>query len=250
MPTTIEKPRSAGPGSGLGGDWRVIVRNDDHNTFEHVARTLARVIPGVNLDQGHRIADQIHNSGQAIVWSGPREPAEHFWAQLDGGGPDDGPAGAGMRTAGAGRLLGALIALICLVAALDAASAGAAQVPSGFRDEVAFAGLSEPTTFRFAPDGRVFVAEKTGRILVFDSLSDPTPTLFANLAKQVQDAYDRGLLGLALDPGFPARPYVYALYTYDHQPGHERRRTGLGRTSRLRRRLRAAPGTRRSTPAR
>ena len=84
--TTIEKPRSAGPGSGLGGEWRVIVRNDDHNTFEHVARTLADVIPGVSLDQGHRLADQIHNSGLAIVWSGPRETAEHFWEQLDSAG--------------------------------------------------------------------------------------------------------------------------------------------------------------------
>jgi ATP-dependent Clp protease adaptor protein ClpS len=86
MPTTIEKPRSADPGSGLGGDWRVIVRNDNHNTFDHVAATLAQVIPGVTLDQGHRMAEQIHNSGQAIVWSGPREPAEHYWGQLDAAG--------------------------------------------------------------------------------------------------------------------------------------------------------------------
>jgi ATP-dependent Clp protease adaptor protein ClpS len=84
--STIERPRRAGPGSGLGGDWRVIVRNDSHNTFEHVARTLASVIPGVTLEGGHRLADQIHNSGQAIVWSGPREPAEHFWEQLDSAG--------------------------------------------------------------------------------------------------------------------------------------------------------------------
>lgn len=86
MSTTIEKPRSAGPGSGLGGVWRVIVRNDDHNTFEHVARTLAAVIPGVSLEAGHRLADQIHNSGQAIVWSGAREPAEHYWEQLNTAG--------------------------------------------------------------------------------------------------------------------------------------------------------------------
>jgi ATP-dependent Clp protease adaptor protein ClpS len=84
--TTIERPRSAGPDSGLGGDWRVIVRNDNHNTFEHVAATLARVIPGVDLEQGHLIADRIHNSGQAIVWSGPREPAEHYWEQLKSAG--------------------------------------------------------------------------------------------------------------------------------------------------------------------
>ena len=83
MSATLEKPRVAGPGSGLGGNWRVIVRNDNHNTFDHVAQTLARVLPGVNLDQGHRIAEQIHNSGQAIVWTGPREPAEHYWEQLE-----------------------------------------------------------------------------------------------------------------------------------------------------------------------
>ncbi len=84
--STIERPRSAGPDSGLGGNWRVIVRNDNHNTFEHVAATLARVLPGVSLEQGHRFADQIHNSGQAIVWSGHREPAEHYWAELDAAG--------------------------------------------------------------------------------------------------------------------------------------------------------------------
>ena len=80
--TTIERPRTSGPGSGLGGNWRVIVRNDSHNTFEHVAATLARVLPGIDYAGGYRIADQIHTSGQAIVWSGPREPAEHYWAQL------------------------------------------------------------------------------------------------------------------------------------------------------------------------
>jgi ATP-dependent Clp protease adaptor protein ClpS len=64
----------------------VIVRNDDHNTFDHVANTLARVVPGVSLEQGHRLADRIHNSGQAIVWAGPREPAELYWQQLSEAG--------------------------------------------------------------------------------------------------------------------------------------------------------------------
>jgi ATP-dependent Clp protease adaptor protein ClpS len=86
MTTTIEKPREAGPGAGLGGEWRVIVCNDNHNTFEHVAETLARVLPGMTVAQGLEIADRIHNSGQAIVWSGPREPAEHYWSQLEAAG--------------------------------------------------------------------------------------------------------------------------------------------------------------------
>ena len=82
MSQTLEKPRTGGPGTGLGGAWRVIVRNDDHNTFEHVARTLARFIPGVSQDRGMQIAEVIHNSGQAIVYSGMQETAELYWEQL------------------------------------------------------------------------------------------------------------------------------------------------------------------------
>lgn len=84
--TTIEKPHQAGPGSDFGGNWRVIVRNDNHNTFDHVAETLASVLPGITISQGHQIAERIHNTGQAIVWSGPRETAEHYWEQLNGAG--------------------------------------------------------------------------------------------------------------------------------------------------------------------
>jgi glucose/arabinose dehydrogenase len=68
---------------------------------------------------------------------------------------------------------------------------------------------------RFSPDGRVFVAEKTGRIKVFDSLTDTTPTTFADLRTSVYSYLDTGLLGLALPPNFPTSPYVYVLYTYD-----------------------------------
>ena len=79
---TVERPRSAGPDEGLGGNWIVIVLNDDHNTFDHVANTLARVIPGVSVESGYAFANRIHNSGQAAVWTGPREPAELYWEQL------------------------------------------------------------------------------------------------------------------------------------------------------------------------
>jgi ATP-dependent Clp protease adaptor protein ClpS len=84
--TTVEEPSVRDPGSGLGGHWRVIVLNDDHNTFEGVARTLSRVLPGVSYDQGMSLANKIHSSGQAIVWSGPREPAELYWEELNEAG--------------------------------------------------------------------------------------------------------------------------------------------------------------------
>jgi ATP-dependent Clp protease adaptor protein ClpS len=83
---TLERPRTGGPDSGVGGNWLVIVLNDDHNTFDHVASTLARVVPGVSVDDGYRLADRIHSSGQAIVWRGPKEQAELYWEQLDDAG--------------------------------------------------------------------------------------------------------------------------------------------------------------------
>ena len=86
MTETVELPRTRGPGGGLGGDWRVIVRNDDHNTFDHVAATLARVIPGISVNQGYEIADRIHHAGLALVWSGVQEIAEHYWQQLSEAG--------------------------------------------------------------------------------------------------------------------------------------------------------------------
>jgi ATP-dependent Clp protease adaptor protein ClpS len=79
---TVERPRTGGPDSGVGGNWSVIVLNDDHNTFDHVARTLSNVIPGISLDDGYRLADRIHNSGQAIVWTGAKETAELYWELL------------------------------------------------------------------------------------------------------------------------------------------------------------------------
>jgi len=86
MSLTVELPRVGGPGSGVGGLWRVVVLNDDYNTFDHVAETLASVIPGVTLADGYRFADRIHNTGMAIVWSGPREDGEQYWTQLDDAG--------------------------------------------------------------------------------------------------------------------------------------------------------------------
>jgi ATP-dependent Clp protease adaptor protein ClpS len=82
MGETVELPRTQGPDSGLGGAWRVIVLNDDHNTFDHVAHTLARWIPGVDVSRGYAMADRIHNTGRAIVYTGPQEPAELYWEQL------------------------------------------------------------------------------------------------------------------------------------------------------------------------
>jgi ATP-dependent Clp protease adaptor protein ClpS len=86
-PATLTPPRERtrrrrGSGSGLGQPWRVIVLNDDHNTFQGVAFALSSVLPGVTYDGGMALANRIHSTGQAIVWSGLREQAELYWSQL------------------------------------------------------------------------------------------------------------------------------------------------------------------------
>jgi glucose/arabinose dehydrogenase/PKD repeat protein len=118
------------------------------------------------------------------------------------------------------KLVAYLLGAACLLAAA-APAAAAATFPKGFQDSVVVAGLNEPTAVRFAADGRVFVAEKSGRVLVYDGLDDESPTLFADLRLQVFNGSDRGLLGLALDPRFPLDPYVYVLYSHDAPIGGE-----------------------------
>ena len=89
MTQTLTPPKERldrGTGSGTGDAWRVIVLNDDHNTFEGVAFALSAVLPGVDYDGGMRFADKIHNAGQAVVWSGQQEQAELYWEQLGGHG--------------------------------------------------------------------------------------------------------------------------------------------------------------------
>src|SRR5919201_1567350 len=78
---TQRRPRSS-RGGGTGDAWRVIVLNDNHNTFDGVAFALASILPGVDYDRGLALANKIHRTGQAIVWSGHRGPAELYWSRL------------------------------------------------------------------------------------------------------------------------------------------------------------------------
>jgi ATP-dependent Clp protease adaptor protein ClpS len=80
-PLKVRPRRSSG--SGTGDAWRVIVLNDDHTTFEGVAFALAQTIPGVDYDKGMALANKIHTTGQALVWSGHRELAELYHSQLE-----------------------------------------------------------------------------------------------------------------------------------------------------------------------
>ena len=86
---------------------------------------------------------------------------------------------------------------------------------AGFDDTVVMSGLTRPIAIRFASDGSVFVAEKSGLIKMFSSLTDTSPVVVADLQGEVHDYWDRGLMGFTLDPNYPASPYAYVLYAYD-----------------------------------
>jgi uncharacterized repeat protein (TIGR01451 family) len=111
----------------------------------------------------------------------------------------------------------ALLVLAALLVLLAIGGSGASALPQGFQETtLPFTTLVNPTVIRFAADGRIFVAEKGGKIKVFSNLNDSTPDLFADLGANVHNFWDRGMLGMALDPGFTTgRPYVYVLYTLD-----------------------------------
>jgi glucose/arabinose dehydrogenase len=98
----------------------------------------------------------------------------------------------------------------------DVAFSFSCGTPNFSVQNVGFTGLVNPTNVEFSPDGRVYVAEKSGLIKLFDNLADTTPTVVADFRTQVHNYWDRGLLGMALDPAFTTgRPYIYVLYTYD-----------------------------------
>ncbi|MDZ4860211.1 MAG: PQQ-dependent sugar dehydrogenase [Candidatus Hydrogenedentes bacterium] len=91
--------------------------------------------------------------------------------------------------------------------------------PPGFQESTIYQGSYLPTAIRFAPDGRYFVAEKYGRVLAFDSVNDSTFTIVHEFGAPVWTFHDHGLLGMAVDPEFPVRPYLYVSYTMRGKPG-------------------------------
>lgn len=63
-------------------NYKVIVLDDDFNTFQHVADCLLKYIPNMTSDRAWELTNQVHYEGQAIVWVGPQEQAELYHQQL------------------------------------------------------------------------------------------------------------------------------------------------------------------------
>jgi len=62
--------------------YKVIVLNDDFNTFEHVSQCLMKYIPQMTEELAWELTNQVHYDGLAIVWVGPLEQAELYHEQL------------------------------------------------------------------------------------------------------------------------------------------------------------------------
>jgi glucose/arabinose dehydrogenase len=105
-----------------------------------------------------------------------------------------------------------------LVLAGCIAPAAASNLPPGFQETAVITGRTLPTAVRFAPNGQVFVAEKSGLLFVYDGVDDPSPIQVVDLRASVHNYGDRGLLGLAIHPDYPNTPYVYVLYAHDTWP--------------------------------
>src|SRR3712207_797005 len=120
-----------------------------------------------------------------------------------------------VRTLSPPRVVASAITLVALMQLVPAA----ATVPAGFSEKLVASGLTSPTAMQFAPDGRLFVAEQTGRLRVIkDGVLLPTP--FVTLT--VNASGERGLLGVAFDPGFATNRFVYVYYTATTPTLHNR----------------------------
>ena len=87
----------------------------------------------------------------------------------------------------------------------------AQSVPVGFGIDVVHPQVNFPTCLRFAPDGRLFFTELTGRVAFYPTLTYPTSVTWATLA--TASGGERGAHGIAFHPDFPDSPYVYVVHT-------------------------------------
>ncbi|QIG45348.1 hypothetical protein G5V58_23650 [Nocardioides anomalus] len=169
------------------------------------------VAPAASALGDREHARQAHGAGAALT------------AQAEGAAPHEHDAGDFQNSIVEAAHLNAE------AAAADGAQPQAAALPTGFADQKVITGMSEAVSADFAPDGTAFIALKTGQIKVaaYNAGTDAwgTATDFADLTDEVNNYGDRGLTGIAVDPQFPTRPYVYVNYTYDKDP-----RDGTGGT--------------------
>ena len=113
-----------------------------------------------------------------------------------------------------GKALWATMAVALLLAAPARA---ATTLPTGFSEQTLVSGLSQPMAVAWTPDGRMLIAEKSGRLKVAAAGASTASTVL-DISARVNSNHDRGMLGVAVDSQFATNQFVYLLYTYDVNP--------------------------------
>jgi ATP-dependent Clp protease adaptor protein ClpS len=62
--------------------YKVILHNDDHNSFDHVISSLMQVLPGMSVERATNLALEAHESGSCVVITCDLEPAEFYCESL------------------------------------------------------------------------------------------------------------------------------------------------------------------------
>src|SRR5918995_6813218 len=94
-------------------------------------------------------------------------------------------------------------------------AAVAATLPTGYEERTVASGLTAPTAVDWAPDGRMFVAEKAGRVRVVTASGTLLTKPLVDISGHVNTNGDRGLLGIAVDSSFGTNRFLYLVYGYD-----------------------------------
>jgi glucose/arabinose dehydrogenase/PKD repeat protein len=124
------------------------------------------------------------------------------------------------RAAAAFGFAGIALLVAWIATPIGVPAAGAATLPTGYEERTVASGLTAPTAVDWAPDGRMFVAEKAGRVRVVTAAGTLVSAPLLDISDHVHPSGDRGLLGIAVDTSFASNRYLYLLYTYDTSSSH------------------------------
>jgi glucose/arabinose dehydrogenase/PKD repeat protein len=123
------------------------------------------------------------------------------------------------QLARAARALALTLLLMYAVAALPLL---AATPPTGFADALV-TNVASPTALAFTPDRRLLITQQTGQLRVYENgalLS--SNALDLNIGNLICSDFERGLLGVAVDPSFAANHSIYVYYTFNKHNAPDR----------------------------
>jgi len=96
---------------------------------------------------------------------------------------------------------------------------GPVKLPSGFQIETVVTGLSGATAMEVLPDGRILICEQEGRLRV---VKNGTLLNRPMLSLDVENYWERGLIGVTVDPNFPETNWLYICYVVGKPYTHHR----------------------------